>query len=136
MKKHNPNNEINPGIIKADIVAASQAVAYFKEHKVKDIKNIAAYHIQQAAEKLIKIQIYDSAETIENSRIFTHNIEALLAYAEERGIEISVPDYIRENALTITRWEAGSRYGLGLSIRIDTLEKCLNIVSEWCDRIA
>ena len=29
MKKHNPKNEINPGIIKADIVAAGQAVTYF-----------------------------------------------------------------------------------------------------------
>ena len=102
MKKHNPKNEINPGIIKADIVAAGQAVTYFKEHKVKDIKNIAAYHIQQAAEKLIKIQLYDSPATIENSKIFTHNIEALLAYAEEQQIEISVPAYIRENALMIT----------------------------------
>lgn len=69
MKKHDPNNEINPGIIKADIVTAYQSISYFKEHKIKDIKNIAAYHLQQAIEKLIKIQIYDASIKLEYSRL-------------------------------------------------------------------
>ena len=131
MKKHNADNEISPGIINADIVAAKQSITYYKEHNVKDIKNIAAYHLQQAAEKLIKIQLYDSAVKLDNSRLYTHNIEALLAYGADKQMELIVPDYIRNNALAITKWEAGSRYGLGLSIRITTLEKCLYIISEW-----
>ena len=136
MKKHSPNNEISPGIIKADIVTAQQSISYFKEHKIKDIKNIAAYHIQQAVEKLIKIQIYDSSASLDVSKLYTHNIEALLAYAESKQIDLIVPDYIRDNALTITKWEAGSRYGLGLPIRIDTLEKCFNLVSDWYEEVA
>lgn len=30
MKKHSPDNEISPGIIKADIVTAQQSISYFK----------------------------------------------------------------------------------------------------------
>ena len=50
--------KLTKGLIKADIIAARQAMEYFGQTKNKDIKNIAAYHLQQAAEKLIKIQIY------------------------------------------------------------------------------
>lgn len=135
MRKHNVNNEINPGIIKADIVTAEQSILYFKEHKIKDIKNIAAYHLQQAIEKLIKIQLYDATAQLDNTRLYTHNIEALLAYADDMQIPVIVPAYVRENALTITKWEAGSRYGLGLSLRIDSLEKCTNIVSKWYEEV-
>ena len=44
------------GIIKVDLIAARQAMDYYKEKGIKDIKNIAAFHLQQAAEKLIKYQ--------------------------------------------------------------------------------
>jgi len=39
---------------------------YFDQTKNKDIKNIAAYHLQQAAEKLIKIQIYKALQNNDN----------------------------------------------------------------------
>ena len=50
--------KLTKGLIRADIIAARQAIAYYDEKQIKDIKNIAAYHLQQAAEKLIKIQLY------------------------------------------------------------------------------
>ena len=49
---------LSKGLIRADIIAAKQAIEYFESKKIRDMKNIAAYHLQQAAEKLIKIQIY------------------------------------------------------------------------------
>ena len=45
------------GLIKADLVTAGQAIEYFEATSNKNIKNIAAYHLQQATEKLIKYQI-------------------------------------------------------------------------------
>lgn len=54
--------EISKGYIKADIIAAKQAIDYFDDNKIKDIKNVAAYHLQQATEKLIKYQIYEQLE--------------------------------------------------------------------------
>ena len=45
------------GLIKADLITAGQAIEYFEATSNKNIKNIAAYHLQQATEKLIKYQI-------------------------------------------------------------------------------
>ena len=42
------------GLIKADLITAGQAIEYFEATSNKNIKNIAAYHLQQATEKLIK----------------------------------------------------------------------------------
>jgi hypothetical protein len=53
--------ELSYGIIWADIVMAKQGIEVYKNNtKLKDIKNMCAYHLQQAVEKLIKIQIYKS----------------------------------------------------------------------------
>ena len=32
--------KLTMGLIKADIIAAKQAIAYFEENKIRDIKNI------------------------------------------------------------------------------------------------
>ena len=130
MPKPDKPLEISKGIIKADIIAAGQAIKYFKTHRNKDIKNIAAYHLQQAVEKIIN-QIYESTSKINNSKMFTHNIEGLIAYSESLNIKIIIPELIRENSLIITKWEAGSRYGLGLSIRITTLTKFYQEIQKW-----
>lgn len=120
-------------LIKADIIAAKQAIEYFKEHNAKDIKNIAAYHLQQAAEKLIKIQIYAKAESYDNASMYTHNIEKLIAYAQSLNIDVVVPKYIDNNSLILTNWEAGSRYDVGFQIRIDTLNKASEEIEKWYD---
>ena len=126
---------LTKGIIKADIIAAEQAVSYFEEHNIRDIKNVAAYHIQQATEKLIKIQIYEKASNINNQSMYTHNIESLILYADSLNIDITVPKYFKDNSLIITDWEAGSRYDVGFSIRIDTLKRAISELNEWIDTI-
>ena len=122
-------------LIKADIIAAKQAIEYFKEHNAKDIKNIAAYHLQQATEKLIKIQIYAKSDNYDNASMYTHNIEKLIAYAQALNIDVAVPKYIDNNSLILTSWEAGSRYDVGFQIRIDTLEKTLAEIDNWYDKL-
>lgn len=122
---------LTKGIIRADLVAARQAIEYFQDKGIRDIKNIAAYHLQQAAEKLIKIQIYKSVSDVNNSQMYTHNLDRLILYAESGGIRIHVPDYIREHSVQISDWEAGSRYDVGFSIRIDTLKKAYDVISRW-----
>ena len=122
-------------LIKADIVAAQQAVNYYENSNLKDIKNVAAYHLQQATEKLIKIQIYSKAENLNYANLYTHNIEKLLAYSEKLDISIYVPKYIEDNSLVLTEWEAGSRYNVGFQIRISTLKKTLNEIEKWYEEI-
>ena len=127
--------KLTMGLIKADIIAAKQAIAYFEENKIRDIKNIAAYHIQQAMEKLIKIQVHRKSNDYDNHKLFNHNIEKLILYAETLDIDLYVPKYVRDNSLVITDWEAGSRYDVGFSIRIDTLKKAFNEAECWYNKL-
>ncbi len=122
---------LSMGLIKADILMAKQGIELYKERKNKEIKNTVAYHIQQAAEKLVKIQVYNSGITYSNNALYIHNLPKLIAYAESIGIDLFVPSEIRENALMITDWEAGSRYDLHFAVRIDTLEKYQSLVNLW-----
>lgn len=127
--------KLTMGLIKADIIAAKQAISYFEENKIRDIKNIAAYHIQQAMEKLIKIQVYRKATEYYNHKLFNHNIEKLILYAETLEIGLFVPKYVRDNSLVITDWESGSRYDVGFSIRIDTLKKAVSEAEAWYEKL-
>ena len=127
--------KLTMGLIKADIIAAKHAIAYFEENKIRDIKNIAAYHIQQAMEKLIKIQVYCKSNDYDNHKMFNHNLEKLILYAETLDIDLYVPKYVRDNSLVITDWEAGSRYDVGFSIRIDTLKKAFNEAECWYNKL-
>ena len=122
---------LTKSLIKADIIAAKQAIDYYESNGVKDIKNIAAYHLQQAVEKLIKYQIYESGNNLNNSQLYTHNIERLIVYGDSLGIGLIVPTYIRERSIVLTSWEAGSRYDVGFSMRINVLNKTYDIVEEW-----
>ena len=64
--------DLSMGLIRADILMAKQGIELYKEKKIKEIKNTAAYHIQQAAEKLIKIQVYRSGVLYNNSALYIH----------------------------------------------------------------
>lgn len=124
--------ELSTGIIQADIIMARQALEIYKNNpKLKDVKNMCAYHLQQAVEKMIKIQIYKSGIDYDNKSMYSHNIRVLLVYAESKNIKMNVPRFIEDNASVITKWEAGSRYDLHFSVRIDTLEKYLVEIEGW-----
>lgn len=123
--------KLTMALIKADIIAAKQAIEYFELNSVRNIKNIAAYHLQQSVEKLIKIQIYNKITNYDNRQVFTHDIEKLILYSDSLNVGIIIPKYVRDNSFTITDWEAGSRYDIHFSIRIDTLKKAYNEADTW-----
>lgn len=93
---------LTKGIIRADLIAAKQAIDYFDEKGIRDIKSIAAYHLQQAAEKLVKYQIYQNCTTVSNSQMYTHAIDRLITYAESLNIPFIIPDYIRTHSVVIS----------------------------------
>ena len=104
-------HKISSGLIYADILTARQALNTYKESpKLKDIKNICAYHLQQATEKLIKSQIYSSGFKYNDRDLYTHNIAVLIAYAEKNNISVEIPQFIETNSHIITSWEADMIY--------------------------
>lgn len=127
--------DLNMGLIKADILMARQGIALYEQNGIKEVKNMAAYHLQQAAEKMIKIQIYRSGLDYNNKQLYVHNLVTLIKYAQSLDFELVLPKKIDENALAITDWEAGSRYDLHFSIRIDTLKNTYNVIELWYDDV-
>lgn len=69
---------------KADIRAAELALndVRNKQGNEKAIKGIAAYHAQQAIEKIIKSEIYKNSPNIDPRKMYTHKIYDLCAIAK------------------------------------------------------
>ena len=127
--------DLSMAIIKSDIIMAEQGIHLFKDRGIKEIKNQTAYHLQQAIEKLIKIQVYYSGVDYNRKSMYVHNISALVSYVESLNIDAYIPAEVSNNAIIISDWEASGRYDLHFSVRIDTLEKYYNVILEWYNEI-
>ena len=53
-------------------------------------RQIAAYHAQQAIEKILKSEIYKVAPDISPRKMYTHKIYDLYAIAESYGIKVPI----------------------------------------------
>lgn len=119
----------------ADIKAAQSALNAVKnkEGNEKATKGIAAYHAQQAIEKIIKSQIYGVNPNINPKQVYTHKIFDLCSIARINGI--NVPKDIVINAQMYTDWEAAGRYDLHFSVRVDSIEKAVRLAQEWIEEL-
>ncbi|MBP3593506.1 MAG: hypothetical protein J6J44_03180 [Lachnospiraceae bacterium] len=123
------------------LVNATQALEAYEKTNIKDLKNSAAYNVQQAIEYLLKYLIYNhSGYTQESSeekitQIYSHNLNLLiLQHCDTLGIP--VPFAIRDKAILYTSWEAESRYSLGFSVRADAIKNAIRNTSSWLVEIA
>ena len=126
--------ELNMFQIRADFVSAETIMAEAKESKpklAKYLKGLAGYHLQQAAEKLIKIQIYKSGKKIDYSKLYKHDLQYIINYANSSGISLAIPDYVVKNTMVISSWEAEGRYDIHVVVKYPQLEKALSVISEW-----
>ena len=123
------------------VVNATQALEAYQKTHIKDIKNTAAYNVQQSLEYILKYLIYNCAaynkgKTEEQiSQIYSHNLNLLiLQYCD--SYNISVPKEIRNKAILYTSWEAESRYSLGFSVRADAIQNAIKYACNWLVEIA
>ena len=133
------NPELDMLQIKADIFLSEKAIEESKSQKpryAKFLRGQAAYHLQQAAEKLIKIQLYNSKQKLDNAKIYKHGIGSLLSYSDDMGISIFVPASILKNDELLTSWEAEGRYDVHIVVRTDTLQKYLREITDWFDKVS
>ena len=111
-------------LIKADLHICKK----YYDSPDKALRLMAAYHMQQAVEKTIKLK----AE-INGLNLWGHDIVKLMAKCDEAGIDIGIPKYIRIKAVDITRWEVECRYCPVRVARKDTLKKLYDITVDWLD---
>ncbi len=132
------SNPISSGQINADLFvaeAAMQKAETISSKASKHLRGLAAYHMQQAAEKIIKYQIYEATVAVNYSRMYRHSLDDLLVYAASLGIKINIPKWIESKRFIITSWEADGRYNLHFVVRMDTLKRCYTELTAWRDSI-
>lgn len=127
------DNPITLGMIKADIVTARNALNCMSDGRLneyeKGMRGIAAYHAQQALEKLIKYLIYDTGKYVDNRQIYTHDIDHLCTLAA--SLELTIPKEIQSNASMYSSWEASGRYDLHFVARKDSINKALHLAENF-----
>ncbi len=121
----NKEQKLYKALIKADIKIASD----YYDSSDKYLRLQAAYHVQQAVEKTIKLK----AE-IEGLNLWGHDIDVLIKKCDDGNIEICVPAYIRNKADQITRWEAECRYYPVRVVRKDSIKRVCDEVNLWLDQ--
>ena len=115
----------------SDLVLARQAINNYESNKgLKDMKNLASYHVQQAIEKMLKYSIYNKQSGKSTQELYTHNLEMLIK-SECSKYGIDVPKKIVKNAKEYTRWEAESRYALKYSVRVTSIISALVETENW-----
>lgn len=113
---------------KALIRADLKIVSTYANSDDKALRLQAAYHMQQAIEKTIKLK----AE-IEGLSLWGHDIDVLLQKCDEAQVDIGVPKLIKDKADMYTHWEAECRYYPIKVVRKDSIEKAYDAVCEWLD---
>lgn len=110
------------GLVRADILTSEYAIKQYSVSGVKELKGIAAYHIQQAFEKLLKMQVLSSTQSQDANIIFrTHNLSKIIKVLLQYNKTAYIPEYLRKNAILISSWEVSGRYDTYFSVSIEEL---------------
>ena len=119
------------------IINAKQAMNNYQKLNIKDLKNTAAYNVQQSLEYLFKYSSYNctkynkgETDSDKIKQIYKHDLDALYKlYC--KPFNIYVPAAIKKNAKMYSLWEAESRYSLGFQVRANSLEAAIKHSEEW-----
>lgn len=112
------------GIIRADLMI----VKNYANSDDKAERLLAAYHMQQAVEKTIKLK----AELV-GMNLWGHDISKLIQDCKRYNIynKVCVPKYIEDRQVMITKWEANCRYYPMTAIRRDSVMGVYRACSNW-----
>lgn len=111
-------------LIKADL----KIVETYWDEEDKALRLQAAYHMQQAIEKTIKLK----AE-ISGVNLWGHDIDVLIKKCDDAEIDIGIPKVIRDKADMYTHWEAECRYYPIKVVRKDSIKKVYDIITDWLE---
>lgn len=111
-------------LIKADLMIVNS----YADSENKALRLQAAYHMQQAIEKTIKLK----AE-IKGVILWGHDIDFLIKKCKDANIDIGIPKLIEEKADMITQWEAECRYYPVKVVRRDSIKNAYDTLVEWLE---
>lgn len=93
------------------------------------MQNTAAYHIEQAVEKILKSMIVKQG----GQPGITHSIMELCKDLEEMNVE--VPEWVKENDDEITAWSTTIRYNANFKADNDIIERVISLTEDWIKEI-
>lgn len=91
------------------------------------ILNNAAYHLQQAVEKVLKGGLECVGVTVPN----THKITKLIDMTANNGSNIVVTEWIDDHSEMLSEWEVESRYNMDFIVEKRKLDKAVHEVSNF-----
>lgn len=113
-------------IAKADLRMATLALGTTND---EIMQNMAAYHTQQAIEKIIKNELvaargYAGVE---------HDLNILVADAKVAGV--AIPEWVDQNSYEISRWATTIRYNSNFRTNRDAIVQYGALAAEWLEEL-
>ncbi|MXP76058.1 HEPN domain-containing protein [Lachnospiraceae bacterium WCA-9-b2] len=100
-----------------------ETAAMIWKHPYHDemILNNAAYHLQQAVEKILKGALECVGVTVPN----THRISKLVKMVYDNGANLTLTDWIDEHSEMLSEWEAQTRYDMDFLVEKRKLDAAM-----------
>lgn len=92
-------------------------------------QNVAAYHTQQAVEKIIKHLLIEKR----GHGNISHDIGTLVNDAKEEGIQI--PDWVDDDSYEISKWATTIRYNSNFKTNREKITELNNNLNKWIEEI-
>lgn len=93
------------------------------------ILNNAAYHLQQAVEKVLKGALECVGVTVPN----THKISKLVKMIFDNGANLTITDWIDDHSEMLGEWEAQARYDMDFLVEKRKLDAAVREVHAFLD---
>lgn len=100
-----------------------------KPYNDEMILNNAAYHLQQAVEKVLKGALECVGVTVPN----THKITKLLEMITNNGANLIITEWLDEHSEMLSEWEAETRYNMDFLVEKRKLDKAIKEVRSFLD---
>ncbi len=93
------------------------------------ILNNAAYHLQQAVEKVLKGALECVGVTVPN----THKISKLVKMISDHGANLIITDWVDDHSEMLGEWEAQARYDMDFLVEKRKLDQAMKEIGVFLD---
>ncbi|MCD7717711.1 MAG: HEPN domain-containing protein [Lachnospiraceae bacterium] len=93
------------------------------------ILNNAAYHLQQAVEKILK----GALECVGVTVPYSHKISKLISMITNNGANLVVTDWLDDHAEMLSEWETETRYNMDFLVEKRKLDKAMEEVRNFME---
>lgn len=132
-------DKIGINTIQGCLATSRAAFLLYRETGMIGCNSVAAYLIQQTAEKLIKVQIPPKGlvgvSEKESAKFRTHNLQLLVRLFKKYNWPLIYNDYIKSIDAMVTSWNTKGRYQEDFRVDDNILNTCHVELVYWFDYV-